>query len=319
MRQTQTTVDAMEQADLWRKTLEYDDGTAQTFMICMAKWFVETAGSPHLVTARVHVADILSYRGLKKKAHGGYDPQQKQDTRADILRLNELWVKSTDTVYERRGKGKAAKTVYVDSRLIEVAVETEDAAGDIPYAFRIRPGEWARPYLTEENRQTALLLRPIMQYDPRQGVERLAMRLGLYLTPQWRIRASHGAYDKPWLVRTLCEGTCTQVPTDARLYTRFLDQFEEALDRLKEDDIIASWHYGEEYETLPARGRFKRWLDCRVFISPPAATVAHYAELPRNRQKAIGATVRAAQAARGRHADIHLDRSNKDNPTISCE
>jgi len=297
-RQTQTSVDEKEQSALFARVLEYDDGMAQTYMICLAKWFDETSGSPHLISARVHINDVLDFRGMKKHK-GTYDPRQKQEVRADIMRLNDLWVKSTDTVYEQRrnGKGKVAKTVYVDSRLIEVAVESEDLHGDIPYAFRIRPGEWAQPYLTEENRQTALLLRPIMQYDPSQGVERMAMRLGLYYTTQWRIKIAHNTLDQPWKVNTLVRGTCTRLPTDSRLYTRFIDQFEEAHDRLVEDKVLDRWEYGQEYHALPKRGRFQEWQRCRLFAYPPHEVLARFPHLAHNRSKAIAASTRAGQAS----------------------
>src|SRR3712207_8164360 len=55
----------------------------------------------------------------------------------------------------------------------EVAYESDkDIFGqEHPYAFRIRPGEWAAPYLEGPNRRTALLLRPIMQNDLRARSE----------------------------------------------------------------------------------------------------------------------------------------------------
>ena len=292
------TVSAEEEAALWQAALELDDDTAAAFWICMAKWFADTQGRDRSTSTRVHVADILSFRGLKQQVAGGYKTIQKQDVRQDILALNDVWVKSEDTVYDGEGKKRKPKTVYLESRLLEVAIESEDPEGQVPYAFRVRPGDWAQPYLTEDNRETALLLRPILQYDARQGVERMAMRIGLYLTLQWRTRASHATYGQSFKMETLLTRTRLGVPTDRRIYTRFRDQVEDALDRLQEDgligtrdeqgQVVSGWRYDKgDDATLPSSRWFPIWLRWTVLIPPPSAITGTYAHLAENRRTAL--------------------------------
>ncbi len=287
-------ISSEEESTLWQAALALGDDTAATFWICMAKWFCETAGDMARASTRVHVADILSFRGFKKQVAGGYKTVQKQEARDDIRKLNDVWVKSVDVVHEGTGKARKPKTVYLESRLMEIAVETEDKDGQVPYAFRVRPGDWATPYLTEDNRETALLLRPILQYDARQGVERMAMRLGLYLTPQWRTRAAHRNYGQSFKVETLLTRTRLPIPTARQRYSEFRDHFEAALDRLQADRAIGTrdeaghlldgWRYDKgDDTTLPTYRWFDTWLQWTVLIPPPASVLQAYAAIGAHR------------------------------------
>lgn len=292
------TIKPAEAQQAWGQVLALDDRTVSTFIICIGKWFADIggAGTP-IVSTRIRATDILEFRGVKKHHKGGYRRDQKQETREDILTLNSIWVRSEQDIYESHGSRKRKKTVAVDSRLLEVAIESEpDLFGDeTPYAFRIRPGDWAEHYLDEHNRMTALLLRPIMKYDPRQGVGRLAMRLGIYLTMQWRIRASYNNYNQPWLVRTLLEGACVPIEADARLYARFRGQVEEALDRLQDDKVLR-WHYIDcDDSQLPKRGWFPVWLKWKVWIEPPATIPDQYKQMASRRARAIAAAKAATK------------------------
>ena len=313
----------MEVESAWEQVLKLNDRTVSAFLICMGKWLAETgAAGPQLTGTRIHVADILAFRDAKKHVHGGYPTQSKRETREDLLALNNIWVRGTQEITEVYGRRQRRKTVTVDSRLLEVAIESDrDLFGEeTPYAFRIRPGEWAAPYLGEHNRMTATLLQPIMRYDPRQGVGRMAMRLGIYLTFHWRIRAAHGNYGQPWLVRTLLEGAGMAIPTDRRLYTRFRDQFEEALETLSRDlelgpcsctrcaseqDTAPGWHYehGDE-DDLPAFGWFQRWLKWTAIIPPPLAIRQQYERIPEARTRKLAAA-KAAGVKRGAEEGPH--------------
>jgi hypothetical protein len=279
----------------WQRVLELDDSTASTFLICIGKWFADTGGdNVDLPKARIHVADVLGFRGIRKHAHGGFRPEQKEEARRHILALNHIWVQSEEEVYEARGR---KKRVRVDSRLLEVALESEPG-GDgqpEPYAFRIAPGEWARSYLGTHNRLTAQLLQPVMTYDSYR--QRMAMRLGIYLASQWRIRASFRNYAQPWRVRTMLAGACLDLPQ--RNLQRFRDQFENALDTLHADGVIAGWEY-ERDSDLPLRQWFEQWLDWTVRVDPPQDILDHYAPIAASRAKAITRAKRSGASARKR-------------------
>ncbi|MDP9374050.1 MAG: hypothetical protein M3Q65_16650, partial [Chloroflexota bacterium] len=89
----------------WQRVLSLDDNKVSTFLICIGKWMADTGGDTKtIVKARVHVADILSFRGLKKHRKGGYRRDQKEDARRDVLALNAIWVRSPETSRDEKGK-----------------------------------------------------------------------------------------------------------------------------------------------------------------------------------------------------------------------
>lgn len=291
----------------WRQILSLDDRHVSTFLICLGKWFAETGGddAPTMESARVSVDDVLGFRGAKKHVNGGYKTEQKREARDAMLALNNVWVRSTDQVCERRGRGGKLKTVYVDSRLLEVAYESDkDLLGEEhPYAFRVRPGEWAAPYLGVANRRTALLLRPIMQNDLRTATGRFAMRIGIYLTMQWRIRASRGNYAQPWELRTLLEGACVDIEKDGRNFPRFRQYVEDAMDKLQTDGVLR-WHYVDVDDShLPKHRWFPEWLKWRVWVEPNGAITERYQLMPGRRARGVNAAKAASRRRVGPAAE----------------
>jgi hypothetical protein len=219
------------------------DDTVATLVICLGKWLGETGGSRAadgaLAAVTVYVDDVLGYRGVKKHHKGGYRRAQKEEAKAHVLALRDLWVRSNDTVWAGRGKRRRQLDVVVDDPLMEVSVEsTKDLFGTVtPYAFRVRPGPWAGYYLSDGQRWVTSVLRQVMRYDTRQGLGRLKMRLGLYLTFQWRIRARHGTLDQPLHLRALLEGAKIAAPSTHP--ERFFPQVVEALYGLHDDGVLA--------------------------------------------------------------------------------
>jgi hypothetical protein len=253
-------------AEASRTVLALDDKAVSAFIICMGKWFAETGGN--LATrepARIHVADILGFRGIKKHVNGGYRPEQKEEAKADILLLRNIWVRSNEEVYEVNRKGKRQRVpVKVDHPLIEVSIESQPDlwGGESPYAFRVRPGDWAQHFLTEGTHWTTSVLRQIMRYDPYH--ERYAMRLGIYLAFHWRIRKNHGNWDQPWKLKTLLEGAKIEVPT--RHPERFFPRVEAALYRLLKDGVVSACECLDPHTWPPpaAEGTPKQWVPRRL-------------------------------------------------------
>jgi hypothetical protein len=269
--------------------LSLDDDKVSAFLICIGKWFAETgANVDRLEPTTVYVEDVLAFRGIKKHHKGGYRLEQKEAAKADILFLRDLWVRSSDErwVTNRRGKRERVP-VITDDPLLEVGLDsTVDLWGaETPYAFRVRPGDWARHYLGDGGgpHWTTGVLQQIMRYDPRQGVGRLKMRLGIYLAFQWRIRAAYGTWEQTLKLRTLLEGAKIDVPKKDP--QRFFPQVRAALEGLRKDGALGvcecldfpEWH-------PPADEPPKRWvpkfLDGRWRLLPPDQLRRH---LPRSR------------------------------------
>lgn len=305
-----TVLSPEQEAKYWETVLSLDDDKVSAFVISLGKWFADRAdlnlrdpqGNPILAKTRIHVSDVLGFQGVKPHHKGGFRREQKQKVADDIWTLNRIFVTGPQVVYEtdRRGR-RHEKTVTVHSRLIEVSMESEhDLLGDEhPYALNIAPGDWARPYVLHDGRMVAQLLRPVMEYDPRQGVGLKAMRLGLYLSFQWRIRSSHGNYAQPWKVETLLVGSrvlTEREREDRRYHQRVREQCEAALDRLQSDGVIGAWEYNRwDEEALDGRGWFRRWLQWTVAITPPSSVVAHYAQIEKASTRAIAAAKRTSR------------------------
>jgi hypothetical protein len=79
-------------AESWGRVLTLDDDKVSALLICFGKWFAETGGGHPGLKARIHVNDILSFRGIKKHHRGGFDRKQKIAARDDILALRDIHV-----------------------------------------------------------------------------------------------------------------------------------------------------------------------------------------------------------------------------------
>ena len=254
----------------WNRVLALDDATAQTFLYVMARCLAENERAAGTVRrVRIHTNDLLAFRGIKRHHTGDFRSQQKIEERERLLALSQMWVVGRDTVLEKRGKSTRKKKIKLYSHLIELAVETDDdgtnaltlpelelPSGVIPYAFRVALGEWAQSYLGAG--YVRALLNRIVQYDPKRTVERIAMRVGLYLHFKPLARPT---------VAELLEGAKVEIPRVN--LERFRDAFEEALDRLTSDGILGMWFYRDGAEDLPRYKWFEQWLGWDIVIQPP--------------------------------------------------
>lgn len=254
----------------WNKVLALDDATAQTFLYVMARCLAENDAPGTVRRVRIHTNDFLAFRGIKRHHAGDFRPQQKIEERDRLLALAQMWVVGRDVVLEKRGTTTRKKKVKLYSRLIDVEIETDDdgSAGmtlpefglpndEVPYGFRVALGGWAQAYIGAG--YVRALLNRIVQYDPKLTVERIAMRVGLYLHFKPLARPT---------VAELLEGAKIEIPRVNP--ERFRDAFEEALDRLTADGILGTWCYRDSAASLPRYKWFDLWLNWAINIQPPS-------------------------------------------------
>jgi hypothetical protein len=281
---------AEEEEASYRAVLQLDDDKIRAFAICLGAWFAATGGGdPKLPKVRLDANAILAYQGVKRHERA-YRREQKEQVAKDVWALSGIFIRGPQVVYDSRGR---PKTVMVRSRLMEVEQEDETNlfGEELPYAFRVAPASWIQPLLADGTRYVATLLHPVLRYKPHQGVEKLAMRLGLHLALHWRFRAAHNTYEQPWHIRTLLESTGIKPPAHRESRRRLMDDFERALDQLQADAVIARWEYATGGETNPNRV-FPEWLARTVVIVPPDAVVQQYAQLARRHRLEMAATKR---------------------------
>jgi len=230
----------------------------------------------------IHVNDILELRGLKRHQSRDFRPEQKREIAITMKRLAKLRVRGEYT----QPDGKKRR---LTGALIEIVEdEVDDLFGFTPYGFVIRPGLAVQP-LFEQSPQFALFFTQLANLDTRQGVEKIAYLIGLYLAFQWRIRQTYDV-TQPFKIRTLFNGARVPIQANSKHYTRFKDQIEAALDRLAHNGIVAEWQYqGDDEQNLPDHGWFQPWLECRVVIKPPESIMRDAAIRTENKRKSIQA------------------------------
>jgi hypothetical protein len=280
-----------EETAAYKAVLQLDDDKVRAFAICLGAWFAETnGGDPKLPKVRLDANAILAYQGVKQHKRA-YRRDQKEKVARDVWALSGIFIKGPQMVYDVQGR---PKTVMVRSRLLEVEQEDEITlfGEELPYAFRVAPASWIKPLLEDGTRYVATLLHPVLRYKPHQGVEKIAMRLGLHLALHWRFRAAHGNYSQPWHIKTLLESTGIAVPAHRESRRRLMEDFERALDQLQEDRVIASWQYVKGATESNPTHVFAEWFARTVEIIPPPAVIEQYAELAPRRRLEVAATRR---------------------------
>jgi hypothetical protein len=237
-----------QEEQAWSRVLQLDDQTALTFIYVAARFLAQNDDPAVRRPVRVHVNELLEYRGYTRHRTGDFRVQHKVEERERLGNLADMRV--SVPVADAKRKNPRAQ-----SNLLNVTYYTEDKQqrltfvegepSQVPYAFDIDLGGWASAAIERSGEKRAILA-SIMRYDPADVGQRMGMRLGLYL---------HFRSSSVTSVGELLEGANIKLP--AHHPERFRDDFENAMDLLKSDGIIADWAYVREVPDLP---RY-RWLD----------------------------------------------------------
>jgi hypothetical protein len=230
---------------------------------------------------------ILDARGIKRKRYqgepGNWQHGHRRDDRMTVGRalaqLGALWLEIMDVEVIPGGKRRKPQRIRVESRAlsIEDRVTQHDVDGSTVFlAARVKPGSWAREYWDLGVRQTGLLAQKAVGYDPyRQQIEK---RLAKYLCFQYRINARKTPPDGLHLkVTTLLKNA--DIEPDRRNPQRTRSRVEQALNRLRDDEVITSWAYIIDVNAAPAKGWLPYWLETTVRIEVPPDIRTHYAQL----------------------------------------
>jgi hypothetical protein len=266
---------------LWTQVTKFTDIDADVLLAMMAQ-AVGPGPSDADGATWITASAILDYRGVQpiKKREGhvirraGHRVEDVQEIAACVNRLSSQWVEllavETREAQGKRKPPKVLRTTY-ESRLISVdeqITQGEMGRGAHPVAWRYRLGRCITEFLHGPNRQVAPVMRRVLQYDPYR--ERFEKRLALYFTIHHRIAASYKAPLRRKIGRLFEE---LRLPVDRRNPNRSRQRFEETMDRLVTDGVLAGWQYTpnsqRSLDKLPARGWVDDWLACSV-ETPPA-------------------------------------------------
>lgn len=271
---------AVNAEEAWNLVIQVGgDEAAQTLLYVMARCL---SNESPLEKVRIHVNESLGFRGLRRHKSGDFRPEQKRAEARRFRLLSDIWVTARDTVEVKTGRGTRKKQINVTSRLIEVAVESEDEIGtqkvgaairlpsivsadgtDVPYAVRAGIGEWARPYL-ETPDLVKKMLHKIVQYDVNTDAQRFAMRFSLAIMFRGLARVV--------TVAELLQHS--RLPPPERHADRFKESVEDAFELLTRDGLIGGWQYEAEGADLPRTRWVNKWLNWRIVFTPSAAALS---------------------------------------------
>ncbi len=260
------------------------DLAADVFDIITALWLNESRYHDQMVTVKVD--NFLRIRGLKtKKGAGGrpsgYTEKQRAEIEKYINILDRTWIRVHKMEVYEKGKRKPlvdaaeGRAVLISSRFGQADIE-----GKIyPYEWRVRPGDMFSKYLfSPYGRQTALLSQKALQYDPYR--QRWEKRLARYVAWQWRADSKKQQQRgiEGIKVKTILERIGIEV--EARNPSRTKERFEQALDQLQDDGVIANWQYFSFNEHLIGKpGWVQEWLDWKVIIEAPEKLRGQYLKI----------------------------------------
>jgi hypothetical protein len=245
---------------------------------------------------------ILDYRGIepiwKKQSNGktrraGHRTEDQEKIAVIMGRMGNSWVQVEEWIVTelarptKKAQTKEKRTLYTrEDRLLDVGSiirQKELSDGDevtrlrngTPVAWRYRLGSWIDPFLSGANRQVAWLFQQALKYDPyRHGAEK---RLARYLSWYFLRNAKPDGID-PIQCRVNDLLALMKISVDERYPGRARKRLEDALNRLKEDQVAISWSYDILGEA-PSKGK-KKWLPqwlmmvVQIEIKPPASPLA---------------------------------------------
>lgn len=170
-----------------------------------------------------------AYAGSTKRFSDGYQEKHKQQVAQDLAILQQYYLRGQHTVVTQ---GKMLR-LPVDSPYLHIAA----VEGTTSNGYLVSPGNWIDDYQTYQHTFLAEVSRKIFQLNPQN--DQLALRMGLYLSEQWRQQARSGQYKEPLVMADLLAASMISVDK-ANLTSRFAPRVEAALQKLYAQGILGA-------------------------------------------------------------------------------
>ncbi|MBH8605607.1 helix-turn-helix transcriptional regulator [Thermoactinomyces sp. CICC 10522] len=286
----------MWQSKMRKYIMAMNDLTADVLDMVTYKWLTTCKHPEHMVT--VTADELLKLRGLQPQkssgrtkkdgsvVRGGFSIEKKELIKQHINILRSTWIdiREMELPTEENGKRllkkfKARSTAIVVSSIID---EIADDGKEIPYAWRVRPGDVFAPFLLDRAaRQTAWMSQMALKFDPYR--EKWEKRLTRYFAYQWRVRHNTGNFLAPIKVNTLLENA-VQDEVDPKNPSRTKKRLENSLNNLRKNRVIKDWKYidGDE-QIVGQKGWWQNivggWQQWKIEVTPPTELLEAYSEL----------------------------------------
>jgi len=305
---------------MWRQQKELSDLDADALDALCAIWLYQarTVGD----RAVADIDGLLAMRGIqpRQREYGGrkrvgYEKDQREEMMRAVAHIQNLWINVGEAVAQDDGPGAPTRVVQSRAFVVTDRVGQIDLSGEMVdiERFVFRPGEVFAHYLMGPGSQTALLSARALKYDPYRQVSE--KRLARFLSWQWRTVGTRDQQTRLYRVQTLLDAVGKA--TDFRYPHRTRDRLEKALDTLKDDAVIAAWHYaGWDEDVAAKRGWLDHWLAGMVLIEPPAvvqgARPAPSLALAQSGKPGIGQATPVGELmalVRGRRQELRLSQA----------
>lgn len=244
--------------------------------------------------------DVLEICG-KVKSNRAYKPIQRAETIKHIKTLSMITVNAMlplagNAHRIRKGRGRPRKDdtakqegtfIRVKGSLIDLLSfkigEYSTITGEALWERQsVSIGEWAT-MIPDLDKRTAIMLRQVLKYSAKNEVYQ--KRIGRYLTLMFRTNASHGgSFPQGIKMATLLDQS--NIKPDYHRPQAFRDAVMRALNRLKQDGVLDSYHQvvdatpgGKEVSVEvreQARGWLDLWLQQKYDFIPPEIIKEQY-------------------------------------------
>ena len=276
--QTEADINENYGLDLLETTLSsLDELTADIFDLVSYQWMTGKRDNEGFI--EFHSDDALLLRHYEK-SEALEKIKFKERDRFNIMRrvaaLSSVWI----ALHDGPERVKIVNASEMDSKLynfqdfkrmfdvgsVRIAFDKKTNKPKGIYALQIKPSSLLQPYLDGTKSSLGVLDLKVFKYS--YVSQREHKRLTRYLSRQWKIRSVKGTVNQPFKIATLL----SEMNFPTRLNgVQLRDRFEEILDDLQRDEVIANWAYTEELDEsrVGKRGWIQRyWSQMNVIIPP---------------------------------------------------
>lgn len=279
---------SIEDSMLWERTITnvlnaMDDLTADCLDVITMAWTEQTNSPTEMI--QFSYEQVLEVCGYHRRKDGTKSFRIKD--RLEVMKRlaalasifiyvnedNEIVVLSNEEQKNDfyKYKRQHIKRLFVlEDIVLAKDINTDEVIGI--ESCTIRPSEFLSSYLIGEKSTTTLMPIKALQYS--KDRHKYHKRLTRYLSWQWRIRQlSRTTMYRPFSIGGE-KGLLSVMGIDSKNYkpSRLKEIFENVLDNLQADCVIASWNYHQKLDeqAMNQRNWFSSyWLNQQIVIVPP--------------------------------------------------
>lgn len=256
---------------------------------------------------------VLDYRNRQKvtkatpegdRRTAGHRTEDIEEIGAVMNQLDSTWVQlRVKIIDDTDSRGRKRQRVYTHhSKIIAISSTVTqkeilpDSTSTMPIAWGFSLGSWAEPFLEGANRFTAEIPQQCLSYNPYH--EMWELRLSEYFARAMRTNAKNGSTITREIGLLINE---LSLPINDDDPKRTRQSFETAMNRIRDDGVIASWRYQGGEPKLKRYGWLSDWQLLSIEVTASNGAKQQYRQIAersatrRQRAEALEAAKQAKQ------------------------